>query len=145
MRAAAVHEALARANFDQDVAALTDASAATQRLIVHAHSFPVLDVTILHSRNLRLRLEAANWNEQPPAVALLNPDGTPWTAALPGGVFNGSAHPTTGRPFICMRGAREYHTHPSHLNETWDNYRGQDGMGLVGILMQLTHAWRQAA
>ena len=31
------------------------------------------------------------------------------------------------------------------FDESWDNYRGQDGMGLVGILMQLTHAWRQAA
>ncbi len=140
-----MHEALARVNFDQDVAALTDTSATAQCLIVHGRSFPILDATILHRRDLRLRLEAANWNEQPPSVSLLNPDGTPWTAPLPGGVFNGFAHPTTGHFFICMRGVREFHTHPSHLNESWDNYRGQDGMNLVGLLMQLAHAWRQAA
>ena len=43
-----------------------------------------------------------------------------------------------------MRGSREFHTHPSHLNEQWAQYRGQDGMGLIGILMQVATAWREA-
>jgi Predicted metal binding domain len=76
---------------------------------------------------------------------LLKPDGTQWTDRLPGGVFNASAHPATGHVFVCMRGIREFHTHPSHVNANWNNYRGQDGMSLVGILMQLAHAWRQVA
>lgn len=139
-----MHEALARAIFDRDVAALTDKSAARQKLIVHERSFPVLDVTIEHRRPLRLRLQADGWDETPPSIVLLNPDGSLWTGPLPGGVFN-APHPSTGRPFICMRGVREYHTHPSHLNEHWDNYRRQDGMSLVGILMQLCHAWRSTA
>jgi hypothetical protein len=140
-----VHEALARANFELDVAALTEASAASQGLIVHDRCFPILDATITHRRSLRLRMEATDWDELPPMVTLLQPDGTLWDGPLPGGVFNSSNHPSTGRPFICMRGVREFHTHPSHLNERWDNYRGQDGMNLVGIFMQLSHAWRQAA
>ena len=140
-----MHEAFARVNFDRDVAALTAASAERQGLIVHERSFPVLDATITHRRPLRLRMEAQGWDEVPPSVMLLKPDGTVWSDPLPGDVFNGSAHPSTGRPFICMRGVREYHTHPSHLRERWDDYRRQDGMGLVGILMQLSHAWRRLA
>ena len=143
-----MHEILARVNFDRDIAALTDTSAAHQGLIVHERSFPVLDATINHRRPLRLRIQANDWDEQPPSIALLRPDGSPWPVTdplPPGSVFNGSAHPSTGRPFICMRGVREFHTHPSHLNERWDNYRGQDGMGLLGILMQVSHAWRRMA
>ncbi len=119
-----MHEVLARVNFDRDIAALTDTSAAHQGLIVHERSFPVLDATINHRRPIRLRIQANDWDEQPPSIALLRPDGSPWpvTAPLPpGSVFNGSAHPSTGRPFICMRGVREFHTHPSHLTERWDN------------------------
>jgi hypothetical protein len=42
-----------------------------------------------------------------------------------------------------MRGAREYHTHGSHVNDAWASYRQQDGMGIVGILMQLAAVWRR--
>jgi hypothetical protein len=139
-----VHEALARANFERDVEALTDRMADLQRLILHQRAFPLLDATIAHNKNIRIRLEANDWNDLPPAIAILDPDGSPWTSQLPGGVFNGGPHSVSGKPFICMRGSREYHTHSGHVNDTWDNYRGQEGMNLVGILMQLSSEWRKA-
>jgi hypothetical protein len=43
-----------------------------------------------------------------------------------------------------MRGFREYHNHPSHLNDSWEIYRGQDGMNLAGLIDQLSRAWRRA-
>jgi hypothetical protein len=43
-----------------------------------------------------------------------------------------------------MAGAREYHTHSSHLGETWASHRGKPGMDLVGILTQLDSAWEKA-
>ena len=136
-----MHEALARANFERDVAFLTDAVAARLRLTLHSRAFPVLDATVEHNKPLRLRMMADDWNDLPPSIALLKPDGTAWTETLPGGIFNpGSA----GRSFICMRGSREYYTLGGHTNDAWDNYRDQDGMELVGILMQLARAWRQA-
>ena len=139
-----MHEALARANFERDAAALTDQTAALQRLVVHQRAFPFVDVTIIHSKGIRVCLKADDWDDLPPSIAILNPDGSPWTTALPGGVFNGGPHSLSGRPFICMRGSREYHTHSGHVNDVWQNYRGQDGMGLIGILMQLSSVWRQA-
>lgn len=142
---AAVHEALAKVKFEQDVAALTDMSAARQRLIVHTKAFPTLDVTVEHTKPIRFRMHADNWDDLPPSVAVLEPDGSPWKESLPGDVFNSGPHPATGQPFICMRGVLEYHTNSGHMNEKWDQYRGNDGMGLVGILMQLTSAWRRLA
>jgi hypothetical protein len=43
-----------------------------------------------------------------------------------------------------MRGSREFHTFAGHVSEKWEQYRGQDGMGLTGILVQLAAAWRKA-
>ena len=105
----------------------------------------MLDVTVEHNKPLRLRFRGDCFDELPPAIAILKPDGSPWADPLPGGVFNAGPQSVQGGPFICMRGAREYHTHSSHLNDKWENYRGQDGMGIVGILMQLAGVWRQAA
>lgn len=28
-------------------------------------------------------------------------------------------HPRTGRPFLCLRGVREYHSHPQHDGDDW--------------------------
>jgi hypothetical protein len=137
-----VHEQLARANFESDVANLTPVVISSCRLQVHSTDFPVLDVTVEHTKPLRLRMRADNWDELPPSVELLRPDGIPLTNLVPGGIFHAGPHPHTNRPFVCMRGCREYHTHPSHLNEAWEQHRGRDGMGLVGILMQIASGWR---
>lgn len=138
-----MHEALARANFEHDAALLTARMTELQGLVVHRREYPLLDVTVVHPTSIRIRMQCDDWDELPPSIALLGPDGSPWKGPLPpGGVFNAGRHPTTGRPFICMRGSREYHTHPGHRNDAWANHRGQDGMNLVGILMQLCAVWR---
>jgi len=140
-----VHEALAKACFEKEAETLKDADAALRRgLILHSREYPVIDVTVQHSKPLRLRMRCDDWDDLPPSIELLNADGTPWKSGLPGGVFHGGPHKNTGLPFICMRGSREYHTHEGHLQDKWDKYRGQDGMGLVGILVQLGNAWRKA-
>ena len=138
-----MHEALAKANFERDVAVLTDSTATRQHLTIHARDYPILDVTVQHTKPIRLRFHGDGFDELPPAIAILKPDGPPWSEALPGGVFNGGPHSVKGGPFICMRGSREYHTHGSHVNDKWDTYRGQDGMGIYGILMQLAGVWRR--
>jgi len=117
--------------------------AASYGLVVNERAFPVLDVTVNHTRPLRLRMIANNWDNQPPSVGLFNPDGLPLTGPIPGGIFHPGPHPGTGKPFVCMRGTQEFHTHGSHLNESWAQYRGQDGMGLVGILLQIVTGWRK--
>jgi hypothetical protein len=143
-----VLEALSRAAFDRDVRRIDARSARIYGWTIVEATYPILDVVFNHRTvvALRLRLHCADWDELPPAIVLLDVQGGLLTAAPPnvGGVFNGSAHPNTGRPFVCMRGAREYHTHSSHTNDLWDNYRGQSGMDLGGIVLQLHRAWKRS-
>ena len=138
-----MHEALARKNFERDTAFLTEAYCDRLGWELHQCAFPVLDITVKAATPIRFRCSCLNWDEEPPSIAILKPDGQPWAENLPGGQFHNGPHDATGRPFICMRGVQEYHTHSSHLQEHWATYRGQDGMTLTGILTQLSHAWRR--
>ncbi|MBB4374427.1 hypothetical protein GGD63_007257 [Bradyrhizobium sp. cir1] len=111
-------------------------------LVVHSRDYPILDVTVQHTQPVRLRFQGDSFDELPPLVTILHPDGTAHRGPFPpGGVFNAGPHSKHGGPFVCMRGSRDYHTH--HLEDAWSNYRGQDGMGIVGILMQLASVWRK--
>lgn len=70
------------------------------------------------------RLDCAQFDAQPPSVAMVDPDSGQdlpmerWTPGVPH-----SIHPVTGRPFVCLQGVAEYHSHPSHLDDSWDRYR----------------------
>ncbi len=70
------------------------------------------------------RLRCGHYDAQPPSVAMVDPDTLDelplwrWTAGVPH-----SIHPRTGRPFVCLQGIAEYHTHPSHITDSWDRYR----------------------
>lgn len=140
-----MHPALAKANFDRDVALLTDKFLANRGWVVQERTFPVLDVTFAGSRPLRVRLTCDDWDELPPSAELLDPSGRHLVQhEIPGGIFNAGGHPITGRPFVCMRGFREFHNHSSHLAEVWETYRGQDGMNLPGLLDQLSVGWRKS-
>lgn len=113
---------------------------------VYAHAHPIIDVgfPLRAGRELRVRLTADQWNEQPPSVALLRSDGSFATKedlpAYGGTIFNHGPHHTTGQPFVCMAGIREYHTHPSHIPDHWSNYRTRSDFNLAGLLTQLWSA-----
>jgi Predicted metal binding domain len=132
------HEAISRALFEVDLQALPSAAAEAMDVIVHSREWPILDVTVNHPRPIRFRFTCNNWNEQPPSIALLNPDGARFSGPLPGGVFNGA-----NGGFVCMVGSREYHNHPSHANDHWANHRDKAGMTIVGIFMMLKDVWRK--
>src|SRR5258708_6031099 len=48
-------------------------------------------------------------------------------------------HPITHKPFLCLRGIREYHNHPQHSGDEWFLYR--DSITMFSIVMSL---WRVA-
>lgn len=138
-----MHELLAQSNFARDTKVLTEAYCNRKGWRMITCVFPLLDIIIPGRRNLRMQFDCAGWDEQPPAIILLTPDGLPWGPHLPGGVFNPGPHPLVGQPFICMAGSREYHTHDGHRGDSWASYRGKPGMDLVGILAQLDAAWEK--
>jgi hypothetical protein len=138
---AAVHELVAKKRFDTDVKNLR-AAAAGLGFFINGDAYPVLDVTIQHTRPLRLVLTAPEWDQEPPSIALRNVAGQPMPGPFPGGIFNPGPHPTTQLPFVCMPGSKEFHTHPGHTNETWEGFRGTSAKTLTGIVMQLGQEWK---
>lgn len=143
-----MHKALSKAAFDRDVGRIDARSARMYDWTILEDAYPTLEVLFNHpsAAPLRLRFGCTDWDELPPTIELLDGDGKHLATAPPnvGNVFNGGNHPNTGRPFVCMRGAREYHTHSSHTSDLWDNYRGTSGMDLGGIVVQLWRAWKRS-
>lgn len=142
--AAEMNEAVSRALFERDVSGLSERLLTSRNWNLYGREFPILDVGFrAKSRpELRLRLVAKNWNEGPASVELLNNAGEFLAQApqYPGSsIFNNGPHPATGRPFVCMAGTHEYHAHPSHLNDSWENYKSK--VTLSGLLTQLWNAW----
>lgn len=81
------------------------------------------DITVVLSDVLALRLEGARYDAEPFRVAVITAEGEPvphemWPQGLSLGV-----HPVLGRPFACVQGTYEYHSHPSHLADHWATYR----------------------
>jgi hypothetical protein len=72
------------------------------------------------------RLGCGAFDAQPPSVAMVDPDTHAelilerWTPGVAHGL-----HPATGKPFVCIQGVAEYHSHPSHLGDSWDRYRNR--------------------
>lgn len=140
-----MHPAASQALFENEVKEFSKELELRRGWEFHSLEYPVVDCSFLaRSRTtLRLRLTCDDWNDLPPAISLHAADGALLTELLPNptGVFNTNAHPSTGRPFVCMRGAREYHTHPSHTVDLWSNVQHTDSYTLGGVLTQLWHAW----
>ena len=139
----------ARALFDSAVTRLDARTLASRGWAVHCKTFPLLDLSFRSTelQELRVRLRCDDWNDSPPSVELLAPGGD-LLAALPAqrpgsSIFNPGRHPSTDRPFVCMAGVREYHTHPSHVGDLWSVRKSQDAFLLGGIITQLWRGWQR--
>ena len=103
-------------------------------------TYPTLSVVLRHSvsnREIEFRLACDDWDEQPPSLSLHYPvDGKElsWEDWPRGGWDVHESHTSTGKPFLCLQGIREYHTHSSHLSDRWDGYRLRGTYGLLGIV-----------
>jgi hypothetical protein len=143
-----MNEAASKALFSAEVPNLPRL-AAMRGWTVYQAEFPIFEIEFSAQgrRPLRVRVIAMEWNEQPPSVELLAPDGTrlrPGEAPTQA-VFHQGPHPNTGYPFVCMVGTKEYHTHPSHVNDYWENYRRRENCGLLSLITQLWSAWLHAS
>lgn len=91
--------------------------------------YPVLAVVLRHrrcGREIEFRFACNDWDELPPSLSLHDPDDGrefSWSDWPKGGWTVHASHPSTGKPFLCLPGIREYHTHPSHLCDKWEGYR----------------------
>jgi hypothetical protein len=143
-----VHELVSRGLFDAGAAGLTSQLAEARGWTINAATFPLVDITFAAQgrASIRARFFWQDWDSQPPSVEWLSVGGEPLKAlpVSPRGQLNSSPHPTTGKPFVCMIGVREYHTHPSHITDSWEQYRGRTSYDFGGIISQVWRAWGEA-
>ncbi len=142
-----MHPTAAKALFDEEMVTFTPHLARRRQWVFHALDFPVIDCLFEAAgrTTLRVKMTCDDWNDLPPAISLHAADGSLLTAPMsnPSNVFHPGPHPTTQKLFICMRGSREYHTHPSHLGDPWDALKGRSSYTLGGILTQIWNAWQK--
>jgi hypothetical protein len=140
-----MHPAASRALFDEETKHISEALCQRRGWVLHALAFPTINLsyTAPGRTPLRLTYTCDDWNEVPPSIRLENPDGTPLQRLLPNptGVFHPGPHHLTKLPFVCMRGSREYHTHPSHVADVWEPLRGASNYDIGGIITQVWNAW----
>lgn len=138
-----MHESVSRAIFHEQTKGLSRI-AKIRGWTIFCQEYPFIDVGFsAGKREMRIRMECGDWDELPPSIELLSLSGEYLTILPrdPSSIFNGSKHHSTGRPFICMVGSREYHTHSSHKTDLWSNHKNRPGNDLGGILTKLWSAW----
>jgi hypothetical protein len=97
-------------------------------------------VVLAHSRSGRkvgFRFHCDGWDESPPSLELFDPESGvvfEWSTWPHDGWNAGDQHPVTKRPFLCLPGIREYHTHSSHLDDIWEPRRNVESYGLLAIV-----------
>jgi hypothetical protein len=145
---AVVHEAVSRQLFDDAVKSLGPELRAARGWSVLKAEYPRLELEFTASgrRAAQIRVQCDGWDGQPPSIVWIEADGSPSKSIpqAPGGQLNNSAHPLTGLPFVCMAGTREYHTHSSHVNDLWEDYKSRASHNLGGIITQVWRAWLEA-
>ncbi len=98
-----------------------------------------------------VRIDYRNYDLWAPSVTFIDPL-TRSPAPPPVRAFNATpsgprdvlldAHPTSGRPFLCLPGVREYHEHPQHSGDYWLLHRSQ---GTGSLLVLCERLWRLMA
>lgn len=95
-----------------------------------------------------IRLTYENYDLWPPSLTFIDfytrQPATPHTNAV---ILEGQnarnvligAHPATGRPFLCLPGIREYHSHPQHTGDDWLAHRAA-GEGSLSTVCE--RIWR---
>jgi hypothetical protein len=140
-----LHRAASAALFEEQTRFFEGDLLELRKWVVFCRTFPVLDVGFQAPNRtpFRVRMHCEDWNELPASITLLSFTGEV-LATLPTGptgIFHQGPHPATARPFVCMAGSREYHTHGSHTSDVWDNYRLRAGYDLGGILTRIWNGW----
>lgn len=98
-----------------------------------------IEIPLLAGRAFGVRFGLDDYDQRAPSVGFCDPwtwEPIPYEVLLrasvigPGGPMNVilGGHPSTGKPFLCIRGVREYHEHPQHSGDDWALYRASTGL-----------------
>ena len=118
--------------------------------------YPHLVITMHHRKTGKLRtfkFTFYDWNDQPPALTIIDPEtkqdapGTLWPryqSYWHASGWTSAAGISTNIPFMCMAGILEYHTHSSHVGDSWANYKDNTDYSLAGIVLQVSQVYQKS-
>lgn len=141
-----VDPSLAAEMFDRGTVPLVESDTyARAGIRVIERAYPVLVVGLCWKaagREIRLHVQADNYDYLPPRGWWVGDDGLPLPARMvpSGGGFQRPPSPYgDGRAWLCFPGWREYHDHQSHKGDSWDARALHPQYRLPGTLVQLVH------
>lgn len=158
-RRGALHPEVSKQLFEEEVGKiLGNADLLFERgWLVLVAVYPEFTLAVKHRKTGRIRVFRFifdDWNDQPPKLSFLDGETL---LELPGAMWptNALSHwhqsgwqpangASTGQPFMCMAGIREYHTHQSHISDSWENYKKQSGFDLGGIVSRVTEVFQKS-
>lgn len=109
----------------------------------------IIEIPNLASRAFGVRISLDDFDQRAPSVVFCDPftwEELPYEKLHRGNHMGDNAtafnvildgHPLTKKPFLCMRGIREYHEHPQHTGDDWMLYRKH-----VGLFSTLDTIWK---
>lgn len=92
-----------------------------------------------------VRFDYSNYDLWPPSLTFIDfftgepsaaPLGNAWLPTPDGKVHDILLVHPSGKPFLCVRGTREFHEHPEHTGEPWALYRTRRA-GALAVLCDL--------
>ena len=158
----AIDPEISRKKFQHEVdqfIALTD-SYRRRGIILLKDNFPEIVLSFsavklkpaIHSFAVLLNFE--NYDIEPISVRFVDPFTFELLPVTPNPLFrkniktDGSIEPlalaqqdTTGLPFVCIPGVREYHNHPAHSGDSWLLHRKVDGEGTLGFIIEALYRY----
>jgi hypothetical protein len=154
-----LHPEVSKQSFEEEVGKiLGNADLLVERgWLVLVAIYPEFTLAVKHRKTGHIRVFRFNfddWNDLPPKLSfvdgetLLELPGTMWPTNAFSHWHQSGWQPangvSTGQPFMCMAGIREYHTHQSHIGDSWENYKKQSGFDLGGIVSRVTEVFQKS-
>lgn len=116
---------------------------------VQGQVMATFDVPNLSARAFGTRISLNDFDQRAPSVVFCDP--FTWEELAYNQLHRGNhigdngkafnvlldGHPITKKPFLCMRGIREYHEHPQHTGDDWMQYRKH-----VGLFSTIDTIWK---
>jgi hypothetical protein len=156
-----MHPALTTAILEEDLAEFAENNVLLHErgILILKAAIPELRVAIRHAGAGMLHVFQflfEGWNEYPPRFSVLDPatgealPGTRWPSNGSGQSYwhhDGWTAPSglvLPKPFLCMRGIREYHEHKSHVTDLWSSYRDQPEFSLANIVLKVANLFQES-
>lgn len=126
-----------------------------ERWLIISTTYPKLRLAMVHHKTGQLRVAEfsfTGWDELPPEFSLVDaetfeplpgkkwPTGQYWFQSG----WSNTKLLVTPKPFLCMRGLREYHTHFQHADDRWENYRNHPDFSLVALVQKVGQKFQGA-